>query len=191
MTFNNKDSHCGFIGESNSVEDVIASDTKELKSINGSFEEIADRMDYIIRLANNERKVNLGKMQTKIFKRYGYDTTDILKVPGSITDPQTEAGKVYGDICRLYSETPWFLPGENNVGIVNVISTRGMQFCPFDNCNTPDAGSNAEYKIKNVKTGQEITINEVTSHLARIHHLLEKGNEYGISALEFYKHFML
>ena len=141
MEFDNNDSRELFIPAETSLDEVIANDSEELRQINGSFEAIADRMDCIIKSANNK--------------------------------------------------TTGLSPEKGSVSIVRILGTRGMQYCPFKDCNVSGSGSNALYYIKNNKTGRELTINEVTSHLARCHHLLEKGNQYGISAKEFYEYFIL
>jgi len=64
--------------------------------------------------------------------------------------------------------------------------------CPFSfSCKIGNYGSwNEDIKIKSQKNGRELTINSGTAHLAKEHHLLEKDNEYGISAKEFYNSFM-
>ena len=67
------------------------------------------------------------------------------------------------------------------------VGALGAQECPFGGC---------EYRwhdcteIKNVKTGRTLLVNCGTEHLAREHHFLEKGNAYGVTAKEFYNHFM-
>ena len=84
MSFNNNDSMELFIPADASLEEVMATDTKELQEIGGSFEEIADRMDYIIRLANNERDAYLDRMRLEVFRKHGYNTTGLLlEVDGS------------------------------------------------------------------------------------------------------------
>ena len=71
MGFHNNDSMELFIPEGASLQKVIEADTKELQLIGGSFEEIADRMDYIIGLANNERDTYLDRMRLEIFRKHG------------------------------------------------------------------------------------------------------------------------
>jgi len=71
--------------------------------------------------------------------------------------------------------------------IIRYATTRGIQFCPFEGCKT---GWNDVVNIKNSYTEEKLTINRGIEHLARDHHLLEKGNEYEIVPEKFYKHFM-
>ena len=59
----------------------------------------------------------------------------------------------------------------------------------LDFCNESSTASK-DYTIRNKRTGRELTINRLTAHLARDHHVLEKDNCYGISAREFYENFM-
>lgn len=139
--FDNEASMVGFIGDYGSVDDVIALDTKELQEINGSFEEIAQRLeeflDYVV---SSPYKYNVN-------------------------------GAFY----------------DNNVQILSYGLTRGSQQCPFVGCK--EHWSDV-MKIRNYRTDARLTINTGILHLIRDHHLLEKGNEYGISAREFYEQFM-
>ena len=48
MAFVNNSSHCGFIGNRR-LDEVLASDAAELRQIGGSFQEIADRIDLLIK----------------------------------------------------------------------------------------------------------------------------------------------
>ena len=82
---------------------------------------------------------------------------------------------------------------DKKVQVLTYIDTKGMQECPFDRgkCIIRGYGGWTEIvKIKSKVTGRKLTINSGTAHLARAHHLLEKDNEYGISAKEFYESFM-
>ncbi|VVB78302.1 Uncharacterised protein [uncultured archaeon] len=81
---------------------------------------------------------------------------------------------------------------DNKVTVLSYNTYRGMQECPFDSkCLVGQyRGWNEDVKIKSKKTGKQLVINSGTAHLAKVHHLLEKDNEYGISAREFYESFM-
>jgi len=178
-SFNNFASQEMFIGKRR-LDDVIRGDTEELGEIEGSFEEIADRMNYIIETANTQWSEHLENRRKEIFTKYGYpNTTELFDVPNS------KRNIVLDEIRKAY-RSPWVLPGEEDVAIVQELRTRGIQGCPFGDNGT----SNAELRIKNLKTGKEVTINHLTAHMAREHYLLEKDNQYGISAREFYDHFM-
>ena len=81
--------------------------------------------------------------------------------------------------------TPLF---DDHVTILFYGLTKGFQVCPFTHC---DSNSWSDVvRIENPHTQRRLTINKGILHLARDHHLLEKGNEYGISAKEFYDHFI-
>ena len=140
--FSNMASTVGFVG-SHTLGEVVASDTEQLGAIGGSFDAIADRMDYFIAQAS------------------GYES-------------------VSGSIMKL----------DEGVALIDLRETRGHQFCPFDACGDR-VSSSKDYVIQNVDTGRELWVNKMTSHLARRHSLLEKENKYGISASEFYEHFMV
>ena len=73
--------------------------------------------------------------------------------------------------------------------VIRTKGIKGFQHCPFADCG--QMLSSCDYVIRNRETGRELWINQTTSHLAKKHHLLEKGNDYGITAAEFYEHFML
>ena len=139
--FNNSASHCLFVGNRN-LDEVIANDTQELQTINGSFEEIAFKMQTLADYALNQRRF-----------------------PAEYDD---------------------------KVSVLSFVTFRGMQECPFDTkCRINGyMGWNEEVRIKSKVNGRELTINSGTAHLARVHHLLEKDNQYGISAREFYEAFM-
>lgn len=187
MTFDNKASIVGFIPEGISVEDVIAQDTRELERIGGSFEAIADRMESLVSRIENNYEADRMKRRADIFRQYGYDTDEIFDVPGRDDDVSTPRGKITRDIRKLFRSVG-LVPGETKIEVAGIIHTRGMQYCPYDECSK--ILSSSDYIIRNIETGRQLWINQTTSHLARHHHLLEKGNNYGISAREFYLHFM-
>ncbi len=132
--FNNKASMNGFVN-TRTVDEVIESDTLELKVIGGSFDEIANRILSIIEYAE---KRGIGMMDNKVNITFNGDTL-------------------------------------------------GFQFCPFEKCNRTWHG---DIYIRNPSTEKRLVINRGLEHLIRDHHLLEKGNMYGITAREFYEHFM-
>ncbi|MFW9905899.1 MAG: hypothetical protein ACFFFH_16375 [Candidatus Thorarchaeota archaeon] len=61
-----------------------------------------------------------------------------------------------------------------------------LQRCPFLTCNFL---WNDDFLIFNKLTEKFLLIIRGTKHLARKHQLLEKGNGYGISTVDFYLHF--
>jgi len=185
MTFNNESSTVGFIPEGASLEEVIAQDTKELQTINGSFEEIGKRMYELI--AKIEKDCEYRHSQRRgIFLANGYDTEELLNVPGNEMDENSPRGRILKAIREIYNAPK--ITGEGKIERVQVIFTKGSQGCPFKGCHSKTAGS--DYKIRNIQTDKKLCINQITAHLAKAHNLLEKGNEYGISAREFYEHFM-
>lgn len=176
--FCNGDSQDLFIGNRN-LNDVIRRDTQELAEIGGSFDAIAGRMTQLI----EKSEFYCEKMREKrdaVYGKYGYE-------PHAERIPFEVRSKIGQEIDAM----KWFpaiLPDEDKVILKYLVRTRGFQLCPFRmKCNET---SSSDYLIKNIKTNRELCINQMTAHLAKAHHLLEKDNKYGISAKEFYKEFM-
>jgi hypothetical protein len=185
--FLNNDSLVGFIHGYDSIEQVVAQDSAELKAIGGSFTAIADKMDELIAKCEQVSELK-DRKRAEIFKKFGYDHDSLLSVPGDEDDLSTDRGKIWAEINKLY-DNPIVLEDEVEIEHVRTLLTRGFQLCPFKPCNAK-ASSSQDYIIRNKKTGRELWINQITSHLARDHSLLEKGNEYGITAKDFYEYFM-
>ena len=183
MSFNNDASRVGFIGDYSSIDEVIAADRKELEEIGGSFEAIADRMDELIEFAErmNFPYDEWSKVIDPVIDKFN------VKYGGNWHRKNIQATEEYGkEWSRLRAEFPQTRFDEK-VSVVNIIGTRGFQLCPFEGCDT---AWSEDVAIYNRETCRELKICLGTSHLAREHHLIEKGNEYGISAKEFYEHFM-
>jgi hypothetical protein len=179
-TFSNDASNELFIGNRNLV-DVIRQDTQELAGIGGSFDAIAGRMTQLV----NKSESHMAAMHAKrkdIFRSHGYERDEIWDVPR-----QDRAG-IESEIENL-KYFPAMLVGEDKLQLVNILCTRGFQLCPFGGSNCRESSSR-DYIVKNIQTNRELWINQMTVHLAKAHHLLEKDNHYGISAKEFYKEFM-
>jgi len=184
MKFDNNASMVGFIGDYKSVEEVVAVDTKELEEIEGSFEAIAGRMEELIDFAEQNKGPSydewsplMDKLMENFVEKYG---------PNWAKNP--EAWELYGiernKIMARFSQSRF----DNRVAVTNYMTTKGFQGCPFGGCNA--LTWNEEITIFNYQTCKSLVINRGTGHLARDHHLLERGNQYGISAKEFYEHFM-
>ena len=186
--FKNECAQTGFIGNYKSVDEVIAADQAELNEIGGSFEAIGRRMEYLIGKIENELSRKKEKERENIFKKFDYNHTELLFVKGKLDDLTTERGKIYQELEKIFGK-PRLIPGEKLINLVKTELNRGSIDCPFAECNNSQ-GSTCVYTIQNIKTGKEVAINIMTTHLAKEHHLLEKGNEYGITAKEFYKYFM-
>ncbi len=71
--------------------------------------------------------------------------------------------------------------------VLNHVPSKGIQECPFLDC---PAGWSDEVSIFSYRLGRPLMINSGTAHLAKNHHLLEKDNNFGISARDFYLGFM-
>ncbi len=182
--FQNNSSQCLFIGNRN-LEDVIFQDSKELDEIGGSFEAIAGRMQEIadfakkkqFMLTHEEQSAWLAGLYEDFKARYGNDFHKNEKA-------WIEYGRRWANRMAQHPATFY----DDKIAIVNILFTRGFQLCPFEGCNS-NAWSE-DVQLVSRKNGRQLTINSGTAHLARVHHLLEKDNEYGVSAREFYKEFM-
>jgi hypothetical protein len=180
-SFDNAASMVGFIVGYNSLDEVIASDSDELEVIDGSFEAIGDRMSYLISQIEDVLTPKRSEQRAEIYGKHGQDSEDYWKIPRDTRE------LIDQEVHTLYNEAV-LIPGESNIELVNLMRTKGMQFCPFEGCR--DGASSTDYVIRNTETGRKLWINPMTAHLAKDHHLLEKGNDYGITAEEFYEHFM-
>ena len=181
--FRNGSSMVGFIKGYKSVDDVIMADSRGLEEISGSFKEIANRMESIIRFSKNIKRPNyeewspkLDGVIGKVEREYGEDWSDETEARAKVSLARNRILLSYPDL-RM----------DEKVSVIDSFLTRGFQICPFEGCRET---WNDDVVIFNPKTERELMINSGTVHLAKEHHLLEKGNEYGISAREFYKYFM-
>jgi hypothetical protein len=179
--FDNQSSGCRFIKGYKSVEEAINSDTEELRGLNGSFEAIAQRMQAFIDFAKRLKldyhsNPNLEKLNEEIEKKYGqfyYQDDEAIR----------EHGEQWS---RIFAQDP-ATHFDNKVSVLSIYHTRGFQICPFTHC---DKTWSEDVRVFNRRKNRELLVNSGTAHLAKAHHLLEKGNEYGISAKEFYELFM-
>lgn len=186
MRFDNDCSCVGFIGR-RTLEDVIASDSQELEEMGGSFEAIADRMQKFIDFAKDRRGVIVTSEEFEehmkpVFDKYKALYGSLSNIPKG--KPKEE---YYRDWAVRMAQHPktWF---DNKISVINYLGTRGFQQCPFVGCEK--GLSSIDVVVFNRESERSLTVNPLTVHLARDHHLLEKDNEYGISAREFYQHFM-
>jgi len=181
ISFDNGASMIGFINGYDSVDDVIAADTHELEINGGSFEAIGDRMSYLIDQVQNVLSPQRQARRTQIFRDQGYEPDNYWNIPRKDRDI------IDAEVHALYSE-PCLIPGESCIELVDAQYTKGFQHCPYGGC--PKGSSSSDYIIRNTTTGKQLWINPLTAHLAGSHKLLEKGNDYGITAGDFYIHFM-
>lgn len=185
MAFRNNLSVVGFIGNYGSVEEVITIDTRELEEIHGSFEAIADRMKQINDFAEQNfyevvRAYNLAESNFvenfRIEHGGGYEN---IRFRAMITEGKSKL-----------REEMYKLKMDDKVTIIDYHISKGGrgQLCPYDDCQFHWGDAT---EIVNSNTNRKIIINTGIEHLSRAHNFLEKGNEYGIGAKEFYEHFML
>ena len=117
------------------------------------------------------------------------DSSELAEVGGSFDEIADRMDKITSFAAKSRSFPVDF---DGNVVVLSYVATRGMQECPFSReCRIGGYfGWNEDARIQSKITGRELTVNSGTAHLAREHQLLEKDNEYGISAREFYDSFM-
>jgi len=119
------------------------------------------------------------------------DKMELQEISGSF---EAIAGRMR-EIVEFAMKNSRYLPKkiDNKIEVFNYVTTRGEQQCPFEGCDFEGRkipAWNENVLIIDLLTGKELVINSGTEHLARVHNLLEKGNKYGVSAKEFYEHFM-
>ena len=181
--FRNDSSHCMFVGDRN-LDEVIAQDTRELAEIGGSFDAIADRMQELDDWAVGKGYI-LPHEEQSAWVSEVYDKFE--SVHGKDWHKNPEAWKQYGlewGMRMAQNPKTWY---DRKVAVVQVMFTRGFQQCPFEGCNQVWS---EDVELVSRKSERQLKINRGTAHLARAHHLLEKDNEYGISARDFYDGFM-
>src|SRR3989344_2304987 len=113
----------------------------------------------------------------------GSDEAELNEIGGSFEEIDDRIGKIV-DHAEDYGKGPM----DEKVNILSYGLTKGPQFCPFEGCDSK--AWNDVIIIENPTTKRKLTVNKGIEHLVREHHFLEKGNEYGITAKEFYEHFM-
>lgn len=167
--FDNDCSEVGFLGNYPSVEAVRAFDKQQLKEINGSYEEITDRL--------------------KFFFKAGAMFHNLLHIQ-DLQEKSTQEG--YLSVREYLSKKERLNLLEDNT--FEIALTRGSlalflgQECPFKYCNVRWID---DIFIKNIKTDKLICINYGQIHLAEEHHFLQKSeSDYKIIPKEFYEHFM-
>jgi len=180
--FRNDSSHCLFIGNRDLTQ-VIQTDERELAELGGSFDAIADRMQELVDYANKKGYILGYEENSRLVdpvladfqRRYG---EDFQKNP----EAWEEYRQAWAQTLAKHPKTHY----DGKVAVLQIMGTRGFQVCPF---GCPTTWSE-DVEIASRKNGRALTINKGTAHLARAHRLLEKDNQYGISAKEFYESFM-
>ncbi len=197
MNFRNDISHCRFIGNRDLTE-VIAQDTHELAELGGSFETIADRMNEFLNYVQ-PRKMQLKwgvidacaqPVWDEFTRKYGNDLSNFsAKKLKTWKEAHREALRKATLVIAQQPIT--YYPEEDGsakkISVINVGDYIIPQECPFEGCRSEWRN---ELYVINRDSDRILAVNTGTEHLVRAHHLLEKDNEYGISAKEFYEHFM-
>lgn len=182
--FNNNASQVLFIGARN-LDEVIAQDSAELIQVRGSFEDIANRMQAFVDFAKGKGYIlgheEQSALVSPVLRRFVAQYGDNFSKNDSVW---RSYGQEWGKKMAEHPKT-WY---DNTTAVIQFVQTRGFQLCPFEGCKGNAWGEDVQ--IVSRKNGRQLTVNSGTAHLARVHHLLEKDNEYGISSKEFYDAFM-
>ena len=109
--FCNEASHSSFIGRRDLME-VIEQDKSQLRKIGGSFSKIADRIDSLLKKAEQARGYRMVERK-EIFIRHGYNTKEMFDVPGCEGDLTTPLGRIMKDVEELFKR-PLQLKDEPN-----------------------------------------------------------------------------
>lgn len=183
MAFNHNIEQEGFIGNL-TLTQVLEQDAKELAEIDGSFEAIADRMQEIREFAITHNFSHLGPLNEEEYKRQITPLCEKWKAEGKNKLLQQF---IYETALKI-AEHPktWY---DNEVAVIQYYLSRFIfQKCPFDECK--EKFELETVRVISRKNKKMMMISKETIHLAHVHHFLGKGNDYGISAKEFYESFM-
>ncbi len=184
-----RSSMVGWIRGFPSAEAVQEADAKELAEINGSYGAIADRMQQMWDFAdeyNNQGKAIVPyeeweKVIDPVVEKYKRQYGEAW------SDRDSGAWKAYCEEWAILRASFHQTHLDNKVAVLQYLSARGLQVCPFEPCNLT---WNEDVSVLSRKNNRKLTINRGTIHMAREHGFLEKGNDYGITAREFYESFM-
>lgn len=166
------------------VEDIIRKDEFDLKQVNGSFEDIADRLEQILYFAaslefprREQWGENVGILLDMFESQYGH--------------PHNWDAGTRELYIRMRYSTIADLPGthlDEYVVVVDVVHTTAAERCIDQDCQFPPWRE--KVRIYNHHTGRRLSVSKGMEHMVRKHRFLIKGMDYGITAGDFYEQFM-
>lgn len=140
---------------------------------------------------NDDSEVKFIPEGTSVDEVIARDMAELKEIGGSMTAIAERMSYFQSKIWHFdEEERPRPIIGKVWDGVYEIeipFDEDGPQECPYSEC--PSLGA-LDVGVVNTRTAKLLIINDITIHLAEEHQLLEKGNIYGISAKEFYKHFM-
>lgn len=151
-------SNLGFLGQSESLEAVIAQDSQTLKELGVSYEQIATALENVLQSMMNQRD---RLLKSRNYAEYNKRESYARKADPSST-PRFTSGDLPGtDIGYLV----------DNKFQIFIAQWRGLQECPWE-CEYEN-WSSFDFLILNRQSGKYMTGPGLIVHLIRVHHFFE------------------
>lgn len=150
----------GFLGQTESLEAVIAKDTQTLRMLGVSRGQIADRLENILQCVLDQRDDLLQSDYSEYRQREAESRIPDLYHPQSVPHftadnlPSTDVGYLVGDKLQVF-----------------IAQYRGLQECPWG-CDSV-RWSSFDFLILDRKSGRYVTGPGLIVHLIRKHHFFE------------------
>jgi hypothetical protein len=150
----------GFLGQTESLEAVIAKDNQTLRKLGVSRWQIADGLEDILQCVLDQRHELLESNAAEYWQREGEGRIPDLYRPRSIPYftadnlPSTDLGYLVGDKLQVF-----------------IAQYRGLQDCPWG-CDS-ERWSGFDFLILNRRSGGYVTGPGLIVHLIRKHHFFE------------------
>jgi hypothetical protein len=150
----------GFLGQTESLENVVAQDSQTLKTLGISHEQIAIALENVMQCVKDQSYKLSEDNYPEFVEREGEGYIPDLYHPESIPRfsldnlPNTDVGYLVGNKLQVFN-----------------VQYRGMQECPWG-CEYEEWGS-FEFLILNRQSGKFVTFPGLIVHLIRKHHFFE------------------
>ena len=150
----------GFLGQTESLETVVAQDSQTLKTLGISHEQIADALENVLQCVEDQRDKLLTGNYPEYRKREGESPVPNLyhseSIPRFTVDnlPNTDVGYLVGSKLQVF-----------------IVQYRGLQECPWG-CEY-ERWSSFDFLILNRQSGKYVTSPGLIVHLIRKHHIFE------------------
>lgn len=152
----------GFLGEYESLEEIIDTDKRKLLELNVSYEQISHSIENLLLKWAHAKRSNIQEWlarSTRFPRLHQPETTPNFSLENL---PQVDKGYVFGKFHVFVTE--W----------------RGFQNCPWG-CQSDTGLGSIEFLILNRESGLYFTGSGLAVHLIRDHHFFEgKGVPYRI-----------
>jgi hypothetical protein len=149
----------GFLGQTESLETVVAQDSQTLGTLGISHDQISDALEHVLQCVQDQRH----RLLSGNFPEYRKSKADIpdLYHPESIPRftvdnlPNTDVGYLVGSKLQVF-----------------IRQYRGFQECPWG-CENEPSWSSFDFLILNRQSGKCVTGPGLIVHLIRKHHFFE------------------